>query len=96
MRGRDIGRDRVLRSADAHEQVPLLMPGAPVSFVPWRPPPDPEPMTIYDLLRRLVERGAWHSEEERSQAVALIGNLERVNALGTQASVLHTTPKGES
>lgn len=72
------------------------MPGAPVSFTRWQPPPDPVPMTIYDLLRWLVERGAWHSEEERNLAVALINDLEQVGALGTQAALLHTNPKGES
>ena len=41
-------------------------------------------MTIYDLLRRFCEPQPL-SETERRDAAALIGELERMNVLGTMA-----------
>lgn len=48
-----------------------------------------EPMTIYDLLRKLMADQPW-TEDERREAAALITELERNNVLGTRAGQLTT------
>ena len=46
-------------------------------------------MTIYQLLRRLVGLAAM-PENEQADALALLGELENLNAFGTTAKVTET------
>lgn len=45
-------------------------------------------MTLYELLRELVNRSQWDGEALRRDAYDLIGKLELVNALGTITATL--------
>lgn len=59
------------------------------------PAPRPEEgMTVFDVLRKLVSGDPWN-EEERRQAFALIGELERQGVLGNRAAEIHTPTKEE-
>lgn len=49
-------------------------------------------MTIYDVLRKLVDGSVW-TENERREAFALLIELERHAILGTTASRIHTERK---
>ncbi len=45
-------------------------------------------MTLYELLRELVNRSQWDGEALRRDAYELIEKLEQVNALGTLTATL--------
>lgn len=55
-------------------------------------PPDPEPLSIYDILRRLIAGDPW-GPVERREAEELITRLEATAALGTISSQ-ERTPGG--
>lgn len=45
-------------------------------------------MTLYELLRNLVNRSQWDGEALKNDAVELLNALERVQAFGTLTSAL--------
>lgn len=57
-------------------------------------PPPREPMTIFDVLRKLIGGDPWN-EEERREAYLLIGELEHHGILGNLAQVITTATARE-
>lgn len=71
------------------------MPGRTIFPAAYLEPTRGEPlaapagsMTIYDLLRKFCESARWASEQERRDAEAFIGELERVSFFGSLADTL--------
>lgn len=58
-------------------------------------PPEPVPMSIYDILRKLIAGDPW-GEEERREAEELITTLEASASLGTISSSERTRKREEN
>lgn len=62
-------------------------------------PNGPAAYSVYDLLRTLVERVGWQSEEEKRAALASVDQLEQKQIFGNLATMIaceHPTRETDS